>query len=199
MKKIKLISIFSFLILFGFSMISLTQSVNARRPPFMDDLDPTQRIYFWIDSDISASKESWFYAGMYFTPYELEYNWFPKNPYKIKLFINEEEIPLRRYALYEKEFETSIPYKIGDTWYYDAEPIITERHAWFWYQIFKPNYFKSGTTYVIRMEVWVHSPYGGSEETGWRIYINYIGPELGYGPYFPEIAGIYERYIHVTD
>ena len=129
----------------------------------------------------------------------LHHNWFPKNPYKIKLFINEEEIPLRRYAFYEKEFETSIPYKIGDTWYYDAEPIVTERHAWFWYQIFKPNYFKSGTTYVIRMEVWVHSPYGGSEETGWRIYINYIGPELGYGPHFPEIAGIYERYIHVTD
>lgn len=178
MNRTKLIPKFMVFIVVGILAFSFISTVQAGVPPFMEDRDPDQRIFWLKDSEISASKESWFYCGVGYIPEEIEENWFPKNPYKIRLYIDGEEIDLDRYAYHDKNREFRIPYKDNEgIWQYDAPLTTTDFRVWNWYYIFEPGYFTpSETPYKIRVEIWVYGCYGGSEKKGWRIFENKIGP-----------------------
>ena len=47
-------------------------------------------------------------------------------------------------------------------------------------KVFEADYFTLGEHEVIH-EVYVQKPYAGSETHGWRIFVNYEGPEELYG------------------
>ncbi len=191
MNRTKLLPKLAILIAIGFLVFSFIPTVQAGVPPFIDrDLDDPQGIFWWKVSEISASKESWFRAGIANFPEELENNWAPKNPYKIRLYINGVEIELRRYAYVDRAYKVLLPERDEyNNWVYEnIEPIITKLHVWYWYAIFEPGYFQSDTypyTIEFKTEVWVYEPYGGSEEKRWRIFVNYEGPEY-YQPAYPE-------------
>lgn len=172
-KSIKLLFILT-LFIFAFCFV---QSAQAGIPPFMEDenLNYDQRLNFWMDSAINGSLESWDKVGAACNPEELEKGWWPSNPYQFRFYIDGQEIQFRRFFYKLKDIEYSVPYMEGGKWNYSAEPIITTQKTWFWYNFFAPGYFTPGT-HTIRVEFWVYNSYGGSPETGWRIFVNYIGP-----------------------
>lgn len=178
MNKPKLISKIIVFVALGIFITSFIPSSQAGMPPFIDP-PPGQYIgyYPWDGRSISASEYSYFRVGFGYTTEEIENNWWPKNPYRVRLFFDGVEIPLRRFTLHNTEEE---------------EP----KHWWFFYQIFKPGYFTPNDHIVVRIEVYVHGSYLGSDSNEWRHFINFGGPAQ-YGPIpFPWTL---EHFIHIID
>lgn len=183
MNKSKLISKVVVFLALVILPICFIPSSQAGVPPFLDP-PPGQYIgyYPWDERDISASEYSYFRVGFGYTTEEIENEWWPKNPYSVRLFFDGVEIPLPRYTLYDTEGE---------------EPI----HWWYFYQIFKPGYFTPNDHILVRIEVYVHGSYLGSDSNEWRLFINIYGPEppdpINYGPHgFPWTP---EHSIHIID
>ncbi|GAI09176.1 unnamed protein product, partial [marine sediment metagenome] len=88
----------------GLLLFSLIPIANAGVPPFMQRDDFYNNLLMpWatgnFDWEFSASEDLFFRIGWASTEEELENDWAPKNPWKFKLFINEEEINLQRYGV----------------------------------------------------------------------------------------------------
>ena len=80
----------------------------------------------------------------------------PKNPWKVKLFINDEEINLQR-------FDVKVDKDAGDL------------KTSYWYHVFGPGYFEVGGEYLLRWEFWIRRPYQGDGKNYWRIWVDYGG------------------------
>jgi hypothetical protein len=180
--KVKKLVLVTTVVILTFSFIPI---VNTGIPPFIHDFDSNQRIKYWEESTVSASKEIWFRMLLGYIPEEIENEWFPKNPYEIRLYLNNMQITLQRFAYKNRNFTFQMPYKENGEWVYNEGPwITTTLNAWVWYTVFKPGSLIPGF-YTMRMEAWIYGSYGGSEEEGWRIFENKIGPTSwihGYGP-----------------
>ena len=89
---------------------------------------------------------------------EIENDWAPKNPWKFKLFINDEEINLQRY---------DVPISKED------KPFLLKQSMF--YYVFGPGYFEAEGEYILRFEFWVRRPYQGDGLNYWRIFVDYGG------------------------
>ena len=123
---------------------------------------------------ISAEQGTFFTGYVSYTEEELESGFWPANPYKIKLFIDDgikkEEINLIRFHFYNKEDYPLFGGMIGP-----------KTHNWFFTIGFDPGYFELGT-YEVTVEYWVKKPYAGSDSNEWRPFENVEGPDW-YGPH----------------
>lgn len=185
MNKSKLIPKIIVFLALGILTISFIPSVQAGVPPFLDPT-PGQYIgyYPWDGRDISASDYSYFKVGFGYTPEETQTGWWPKNPYKVRLYFDGVEIPLRRYVWYDKEGEAM------------GAPV----HWWYFYQIFKPGYFTLEEDILVRIEVYVKKPYLGSDSNKWRWFVNLEGPAIPWEDPFYGPIGLpwtLEHYIHI--
>jgi len=147
--------------------LGLTTTARAGIPPFMYEYMSYNQISTF-GSDVEAPHDEpclWGFSSAC-TEEEIETGYFPKPPYKHILIIDGEKIPLRRFVFYD---EYGIVFGYPETKWYC------------YYQVFEAGYFDVGEHDVYH-EVWVQKPYAGSETYGWRIFVNYEGPEDLYGP-----------------
>ena len=126
--------------------------------------------------EFSASENLYFFLGWVTTDQEIENDWCPKQPWQMKLFINNEEINLQRFGrcgLY------------NDIWVKFS----------YWYHIFGSEYFTAGEEYLylLRWEFWVQKPYQGDGKNYWRIFVDYWGI---YGPPGAELVA--EYYLNIV-
>ncbi len=159
-KTYKILGVTFFTVILGVIPISVLTGV----PPFIEEV-PSQDIM--QSSLINGSQQSYFHMSVYQTLEAKENNWFPDNPYLIKLFIDNKQVNLRRYA----------------------EPVKNENDetqyiAYSFYKLFKPGHFESGT-YEMRWELWVRKGYQGHEKGRWRIFIDYDGTYSAEWPNIP--------------
>lgn len=113
------------------------------------------------DMPYLANSPSYFSAHMGYTAEELESGEWPANPYKIKLYIDNEEIILKRFHHYVKE-----------AFFVFAD----NSHNWIFTQSFEVGYFEAGEDYDVRVEFWVQKPFAGDDSNEWRPF-NYNGVE----------------------
>ena len=148
------------------TILGLTTIARAGAPPFIWEYSQYNIISLGVDIEIPQDEPClWLIAGAC-TEEEIETGFFPKPPFKHRLLIDGEKIPLRRFVFYDEE-----GYVFG----------IPETKWYCFYQVFEAGYFDLGEHEVIH-EAWVQKPYAGSETYGWRIFVNYEGPEYLYGP-----------------
>jgi len=137
-------------------MLVVIPFVSAGVPKKMQDLpwDENLCIPFFIPdmNELDSSADIYFKWGYGITVEERETNTFPANPYGSKLFINGEEIKLKRYAVYRNDL--------------DLDPPV----LWMWYKIFGPDYFTAGEEYEIRIECWCIKPFEGDSTFGWHVF-----------------------------
>ena len=147
----------------GLLAFSFVPQVNAGIPPFIPQGQMGNNLLlgtFVEGFPFSASENLFFAFGWASTEEEIENDYAPKNPWEVKLFINDEEIVLRRYDIFVKDEEGFIKNSV-------------------WYYIFGPDYFIPGGEYLLRWEFWVRRPYQGDGKNYWRIYIDYGGYVFG--------------------
>ncbi len=106
----------------------------------------------------STSEDLYFKIGWASSYEEIENDLAPKNPWKFKLFINDEEINLQRY---------DIPISKED------KPFLLKQSMF--YHVFGSGYFEAGEEYLLRFEFWVKRPYQGDGLNYWRIFVDYGG------------------------
>ncbi|MFX1469148.1 MAG: hypothetical protein ACFFB8_10830 [Promethearchaeota archaeon] len=147
------------------TIFGLTTSANAGIPPFMWNYMPDNVISWGIDLEVPQNEPSLYLCATACTDWEIETGFYPKPPFNHKVYIDGEKIVLRRCVFYDEE-----GYVFG----------IPETKWYVFYQIFEAGYFTLGEHNVIH-EVYVQKPYAGSETYGWRIFVNYEGPEELYG------------------
>lgn len=125
-----------------------------------------------IGGDVYIDYDNWsfFRMGWLVSDYEIEMGYDPGPPYQMKLFIDGEEILMKRFSYSYKEELFLFP-----------DGVETDCHvrAWMWHVRFEPGYFEEGKTYEIREVFLVQKPYQGINERGWRPYVNYMS---GGGP-----------------
>lgn len=186
-KTITRFTMITTLLVLTFCMFPIVQS---RTPPFIEELpsynnltrpfwlggyieDPPESgiyIYIYGEWEFDSTEELYFKMGVARSIEEKENDWWPKPPYRYRLYINNEEINLQRYA--EK----------GD------KEILSPSVIFRWYTLFEPNYFEAGEDYLLRFELWVKSPYQGDGLNHWRIFVDYWGI---YGPAGAEFSHEY--------
>ncbi len=133
---------------------SLIPVASAGKPGHMKKRPNYNNLFNGIE--FSAAEDLYFRIGWYSTYEEIENDWFPPQPYNMKLFINDEEINLQRYGIpVPKELKNEI-IKMS-----------------YWYHVFGPGYFTAGGPYTLRFEFWVLHPYQGDGLNYWRIYVDY--------------------------
>lgn len=147
----------------GILAFSLIPAVSAGTPPFMqrDDYWNNLMMPWWTGDlgwEFSASEDLFWRLGWATSEEEIEMDIAPKHPWKMKLFINDEEIDLDRYGLQGIYGKTS-----------------------YWYTVFGPEYFEAGGEYLLRWEFWVKRPYMEDGKNYWRIYVDYWGVYLPAG------------------
>ena len=91
---------------------------------------------------------------------EIDNDWAPKQPWKFKLFINDEEIVLQRYGL----------------WANKSAGIVSIQY---FYHVFGPGYFDAEEEYILKFEFWVRRPYQGDGLNHWRLFVDYWGVIFG--------------------
>ncbi|MFX0018669.1 MAG: hypothetical protein ACFFAK_07535 [Promethearchaeota archaeon] len=166
----------------GILAFSFIPHVNAGIPPFIPQgqmsnnlLLPTFVGESW---PFSASENLFFAFGWASTEEEIENDLAPKNPWEIKLFINNEEIVLRRYDIFVKDI---------------TDPEMIKNSVW--YYIFGPEYFAPGGEYLLRWEFWVKRPYQGDGKNYWRIFVDYGGYIFG----VPGLEFRFEYYLNIVE
>ncbi len=148
----------------GILAFSLIPAVSAGVPGHMKERPTYNNLaapwFPWIPDDLpfSASEDLYFRMGWYTSPEEIEEDIAPKHPWKIKLFINDEEINLQRFGFIGDKVKVS-----------------------FWYHVFGPGYFEAGGEYLLRWEFWVRRPYMGDGLNHWRIMVDHWGLYLPMG------------------
>jgi hypothetical protein len=161
----------------GLLALSFIPQVNAGIPPFIPQGQMGNNLLlgtFIEGFPFSASENLFFAFGWASTEEEIENDLVPKQPWKIKLFINNEEIVLQRYDIFVKD-EGYIKNSV-------------------WYYIFGPDYFRPGGEYLLRWEFWVRRPYQGDNKNYWRIYVDYGG--YIFGP--PGTDASFEAYLNIV-
>jgi hypothetical protein len=122
-----------------------------------------------------TSADLYFRIGWATTFEEIENDWGPAHPFKFKLFINDEEIPLQRYGAWANK-SAGIAF------------------IQFFYHVFGPGYFEVGGEYLLRFEFWVRRPYQGDGKNYWRIFVDYDGI---FSP--PGTEFVYEYYLNIVE
>lgn len=172
----------------GILIFSFIPVVNAGEPPFITwEAIGDQYIGHGLWSpywEVDGSEESYYRMGWGIAiPIELDEGWNSRPPFELKLFIDGIQVKLQRFHFYIKNIEDVHPVT--------EEPIMYDLHMWVWYDVFKPNYFTEGE-HTIRSETWIKKSYGTDpRDAGWRIYINYEGPESWYGDQWPDPNSVY--------
>jgi len=115
---------------------------------------------WWIPQD----DYSYFIIGWIVSDYEIEAEWDPGHPYQFLLFIDGENIPMKRWSRNFKNEEVEFP---------DGVTRIVDSHAWMFTARFDPDYFEIGD-YEIRVQFLVKNPYFGSDSNKWRFYENHM-------------------------
>jgi len=128
--------------------------------------------------EFSTSEDLYFKIGWASTYEEIENDWAPKNPWKFKLFINNEEINLQRY---------DIPISKED------KSILSKQSMF--YHVFGPGYFEPEGEYLLRFEFWVKRPYQDDGLNHWRIFVDYWGVVWG----APGEVASYEYYLTIVE
>ena len=137
-------------------------TVLAGPPPFMQDrpfLDNLASPWFTGDysMEFDSTEELYFRMGAARSIEEKENDWWPKPPWRYRLYINNEEIELQRYnSKGNKELD---------------HPSV----LFWWYALFEPDYFETEGVYLLRFEFWVKNPYQGDGLNHWRIFEDYWG------------------------
>ena len=154
----------------GILAFSLIPAVSAGAPGHFKSrlMSNNLLLPFWTGDytmEFSTSEDLFFLVGWTLTELEMEYDIAPKQPWKFKLFINDEEINLQRF---------------------DVKPDKTagEIKASCWYHVFGPGYFEAEGDYCLRFEFWVKGPYQGDGNNYWRIWVDYWGIYLPAGTEF---------------
>jgi len=147
---------------FAILIIGILPTVQAGRPPFVRDLYYENNLVRpWMVNDyemeFDSSENIHFRIGAARSIEEKENDWWPKLPWRYRLYINGEEIDLKRFAS-KGDKETTHP------------PVL-----FFWYHIFGPDYFTPGEEYLLKFEFWVKNPYQGDGLKHWRIFTDYWG------------------------
>ena len=152
------------------TILGLTTTVNAGIPPFYYYwyYHPELIISWGVDVQIDDDDSCIWGVATATTEDEIESGLFPKAPFKHKLFIDGKKIPLQRFVFTDRDYNGD---GYGDVFY--LEP---DLKWWVYYHIFEADDFDVGL-YNIVHEMWVQKPYSGSEIHGWRIFINFNGPD----------------------
>lgn len=182
MNKTKFIKKSILLATIGILAFSLIPVVSAGVPGHMKERSPDNNLLRnWGNpgKEFSTSEDLYFRIGWASTNEEIDNDWAPKNPWKFKLFINNEEINLQRY---------DVKVDKGD----NPEDIIKRSD---WYHVFGPGYFEAGGEYLLRFEFWVRRPYQGDGLNYWRIFEDYWGKVWG----TPGTVARYEYYLNIVD
>ncbi|MFX0035751.1 MAG: hypothetical protein ACFE9I_08940 [Candidatus Hermodarchaeota archaeon] len=187
MNKSRLFSKLTLSATVGILIFSFISTVNAGIPPFLGPIFGDQWIgngAFVQERTIDGSKESYYRIGWGLAiPLELDEGWNTRPPFKETLTIDGKEVKLRRCHILFKDIEDIHP----ET----GEPITYNFHLWIWYQFFEPNFFEKGE-HIVKCELLIKKLYGEDpREKGWRIFINYDGPEFWYGPQWPDPGSVY--------
>ena len=162
----------------GILAFSLIPLVSAGLPGHFKDRPGCNNllINWWnFEHEFSASEDLYFRIGWGSTTEEIENDWAPKNPWKFKLFINDEEINLQRYEV-KADKEAGV-IKVS-----------------YWYHVFGPGYFEAEGEYLLRFEFWVRRPYQGDGLNHWRIFVDYGGYVWG----APGTVASYEYYLNIV-
>jgi hypothetical protein len=125
--------------------------------------------------EIPQDEYSWFRIGWQVSDFEIEAGWDPGPPYKYRLFVDGEEIPMQRWCRTFKDQIVMFP---------DGVIRTVDSRAWMFIATFDPGFFELGE-HEIRVQFLVKKPYIGSDSNKWRFYTNYqSGPgfEAWYGP-----------------
>jgi len=165
----------------GILALSLIPAANAGVPGHFKDRLMSNNLLmpFWTgnyDWEFSTSEDIFFMIGWKSTLEELENDWAPKNPWKFKLFINNEEIPLQRFDIPIPKEEKTLFIKSS-----------------MWYHLFGSGYFEAEGGYLLRFEFWVRRPYQGDGKNYWRIFEDYWG--FVWGP--PGTVASFEYYLNI--
>ena len=116
------------------------------------------------DWGIPQDEPSWIRIGWIVSDFEIEAGWDPGPPYQFRLFIDGEEIPMKRWARH---------YKNEDVMFPDGVVRNVDSRAWMCMASFDPYYFEIGP-HEIRLQMLVKKPYFGSDSKEWRFYENHL-------------------------
>ncbi|MFW9823738.1 MAG: hypothetical protein ACFFE4_12415 [Candidatus Thorarchaeota archaeon] len=148
------------------TIFGVSATARAGAPPFIWEYFTYNVISWGVDITIPQDESCIWGVASACTDEEIETGFFPKLPFNHKVTIDGKKIPLRRFVFYDE-----YGYVFG----------IPETKWYVFYQIFEAGFFELGE-YDIIHEMLVQKPYAGSETYGWRVFINYEGPEYLYGP-----------------
>ena len=143
------------------AILGLTTTGNAGIPPFYWEYMQSPIISWGLDVQIDDDQSCLWGVATCCTEEEAQSGLFPKAPFQHKLFIDGKKIPLQRFAFTDKD---------GSIFGYP------NTKWWVFYHFFEADEFDVGE-YEIVHEMWIQKPYSGSEIHGWRILINYNGPD----------------------
>ena len=143
-------------------IICIFPTAQAGAPPFIQDWPLHNNLAApWSTGDyeiaFDSNEELFFKLGAARSIEEKENDWWPKPPWRYRLYINGEEVNLRRYVV-KQDKESVLP------------PV-----AFYWYALFESNYFEPGEVYLLRFEFWVKNPYQEDGLNYWRIFEDYWG------------------------
>ncbi|MFW9825795.1 MAG: hypothetical protein ACFFE4_22840 [Candidatus Thorarchaeota archaeon] len=164
-----------------FSFIPVV-NVKAGAPAYMWKkpgwtTDTGNRIWNWwfpwigTDGHVYIDHDDWsfFRVGWAVSDYEIEMGYDPGPPYQMKLFIDGEEIVMKRFAYAYKDLSL----------FPNGELRTAHIRVWMWHVRFEPGYFEKDVTYVIREVFLVRKPYQTDDSNKWRTYVNHMS---GGGP-----------------
>jgi len=179
MNKTKFIKKSILIATIGILAFSLIPVANAGTPRHVQERPWENNLlmpfYYGESFEFSTSEDLYFRIGWGSTEEEIENDWAPKNPWKFKLFINDEEINLQRYGV--KADKAAGVVKLS-----------------YWYHVFGPGYFEPEGEYLLRFEFWVRRPYQDDGLNHWRIFVDYGGFVWGE----PGTVASYEYYLNIV-
>ena len=151
------------------TILGLTTTVNAGIPPFYWEYAQSPIISWGWDVEINDDQSCLWGVATAITEDEIESGLFPKPPFNHIVYIDGKKLPLQRFVFIDRDGSI---FNIPDTKW------------WVHYHFFEADDFDVGE-YQIVHEMWVQKPYLGSEIHGWRIFINYEGPDDPFVPGVP--------------
>ncbi|NVM17606.1 MAG: hypothetical protein HWN80_07805 [Candidatus Lokiarchaeota archaeon] len=186
MKRSKTTSKLVILAIVGISVLGILPTMTQATKPII----PGFPGYMGKGPTISIAPDGWFFPfppSTFYNPdlagnpsyfvahmdwHEMWADFWPRPPYKIKLYIDDEEINMIRFCYHQKD--PIIPFmEVGS-------------HNWIFTTTFDADYFEEGEQYEVRVEYWVQKPYLWFDSNEWRIF-TFFGP----GGYFGEWSFTY--------
>jgi len=160
----------------GFLILGLLPAVQAKAPPFIEELDGANNLanpwfmghweqdpitgdfyYVYGNPPFYSTENLFFRVGAARSIQEKEDDTWPGLPWEFRCYLNGKEVELNRFTTK------------GDP------EMVSPPVLFFWYHIFGPDYFTPGELYTLKFEFWVKQPYQGDDLKDWRIYVDYLG------------------------